>query len=57
MLKYILARFRLNKRYVCEMSKGKGIYDDYHDYSDTKDKFPLHLANLNCERCGKEFRI
>ena len=57
MLKYILARFRLNKRYVCELSKGKGLYDDYHDYPDTKDKFPLHLANLNCERCGKEFRI
>jgi hypothetical protein len=53
----VLAELRLSKRAVCEASQGRGLYDDFHDYPDTVDGFPVHLATLTCKRCGKAFRI
>ncbi len=52
-----MARFRLSEWAVCEMSKGKGLHDDYHDYPDDKYKEPWHFIALKCQRCGKEFYI
>lgn len=55
--RWFLARFRLSEWAVCEMSKGKGLHDDYHDYPDDKYKEPWHFIALKCQRCGKEFYI
>lgn len=55
--KLFLARFRLNQRAVCEMSKNRGLCDDFHDYPDTKEKQPWHFTTLTCEKCGKWFTI
>lgn len=54
-----LAAFRLNKRLVCEMSVGRGPYDDYHDYYDgvDDDLGAVHEYLYTCRRCGKEFYI
>lgn len=52
-----LARFRLSPFAVCEMSRGRGPYDDFHDYPDDERGVPWHLADLKCKRCGKVFRI
>jgi hypothetical protein len=52
-----LAYWRLNQKAVCEMSKGRGIYDDYHDYNDDIDGYPSHFGDLICKHCGKRFRI
>ncbi len=57
MWKRFLAYWRLDLNAVCELSKGKGLWDDYHDYPDGQFKFPWHLAIHTCERCGKEFCI
>jgi hypothetical protein len=54
---WFLAYYRLDKKAICKMSIGKGLYDDYHDYKDDKDKYPFHFADLTCERCNKKFRI
>lgn len=51
-----LARFRLSKWAVCEMSKGMGIVD-YHDYPDSALGMPYHFMTMTCKRCGKEFTI
>jgi len=56
LLKLISAYFRIRLKDVCEMSKGKGLWD-YHDYHDTKDKYPWHFVELECERCKKKFSI
>lgn len=53
----LLAELRLSKRAICEASRGRGLYDDFHDYPDTADGHPWHLSDLTCERCGKTFRI
>ena len=55
--KLFLAYTRLSKSAVCEMSRGRGPYDDFHDYWDDKDKTPMHFCILKCERCGKGFFI
>lgn len=55
--KWFLARFHLSQVAVCEMSVGHGLYDDYHDYEDTKHGIPLHFTILQCKHCGKEFCI
>lgn len=55
--KYIIAFLRLDLRTVCEMSAGKGLYNDFHDYPDDEQGFPLHFVALKCKRCGKEFYI
>ena len=52
---WFLARFRLDMQAVCEMSRGKGLHDDYHDYPDDSLGTPCHFAVLRCKRCGKEF--
>lgn len=51
-----LAYFRLNKKLVCEMSRGMGD-TDYHDYPDSIEGGPLHFTRLTCKRCGKRFTI
>ncbi|AWN55051.1 hypothetical protein DK412_28365 [Methylobacterium sp. 17Sr1-1] len=57
MLRYLLARFRLSQRAICEESAGRGLGDDFHDYPDTADGQPWHLVDLTCRHCGKTFRI
>ena len=54
---WFLARFRLSELAVCEMSRGKGLRDDYHDYPDSEGGEPAHFVTLTCKRCGKEFCI
>lgn len=54
---WFLAYNRLSDWHICEMSKDKGLADDYHDYKDTKEKFPDHFATLECERCRKKFTL
>lgn len=52
------ARMRLNLDAVCEMSKGKGPHEDYHDYPDDHTyPYPCHFVPYHCSRCGKEFYI
>lgn len=53
----LLARFRLSNWAICEMSKGRGLHDDYHDYPDSTLGEPEHFVALVCKRCGKEFFI
>lgn len=55
--KWFLARFHLNNEVVCEMSKGKQLNNDYHDYSDDIIGVPIHFHVFKCKRCGKEFTI
>lgn len=52
-----LARLRLSQAAVCEESRGRGVYDDFHDYPDTEHGQPWHLCDLTCRHCGKAFRI
>lgn len=54
---WFLARFRLSKSAVCEMSRGRGLHNDYHDYPDSVDGQPDHFVILMCRRCGKSFTI
>jgi len=55
--KWVQARFRLDLDVVCEMSKGREVWNDLHDYPDTEEGIPVHFATLKCARCGKEFTI
>jgi len=55
--KWFLARFRLDMDAVCEMSRGRGLCDDFHDYPDDEYGEPDHFVTLTCKRCGKEFSI
>jgi len=55
--RWFLARFRLSMAAVCEMSKGRGPHNDYHDYPDDEMGAPFHMVLLKCKRCGKEFYI
>jgi hypothetical protein len=52
---WLLARFRLSDRAVCEMSRGRGPHEDFHDYEDDVHGLPDHFALLTCKRCGKTF--
>lgn len=54
---WVLARFRLSDAAVCEMSRGRGLADDYHDYPDSDPPEPWHFHTHKCRRCGKEFTI
>ncbi len=54
---WFLARFHLSDWAVCEMSKGRGLHNDYHDYSDSVGGFPDHFTTMVCKRCGKEFNL
>lgn len=51
------ARFRLSEEAVCELSAGRGMHDDFHDYPDSVEGFPDHFVPLTCKRCGKQFYI
>lgn len=55
--KWFLARFRISKRAVCEMSVGLDEYTDYHDFEDSTTPTPRHGVRHRCKRCGKFFRI
>jgi hypothetical protein len=52
-----LAWTRWSKIAVCEMSVGRGMHDDYHDYPDSVIGAPLHEYEHICKRCGKTFYI
>lgn len=54
---WFLARFRLSEKAVCEMSKGRGLFRDFHDYPDDIHGEPIHFHVMTCKRCGKEFGI
>lgn len=55
--RWFLAFFRLDMDAVCELSAGRGLYDDYHDYPDDIFGEPYHFTTLQCVRCGKKFTI
>lgn len=58
LINWFKAYFRLDLKQVCEMSKGKGYFNDYHDYLDAGiDTIPMHGVLYTCERCGKNFYI
>jgi hypothetical protein len=52
---WFLARFRLSNRAICEMSRGKGPHEDYHDFPDDVHGEPAHFVPLTCKCCGKAF--
>lgn len=55
---WFLARFRLSESAVCEMSKGRGLHDDFHNYPDsTNGGLPWLFYEHECKRCGKKFTI
>ena len=55
--KWFLARFRLSMKAVCEMSVGRQLWDDFHDYPDDAIPSPAHFVTLKCKRCGKTFTM
>jgi hypothetical protein len=57
MWRRFLAYFRLSQTAICEESRGRGEYDDFHDYPDGTTGLPWHLMPLKCRHCGKTFRI
>jgi hypothetical protein len=54
---WFLARFRLSKAAACEMSRGLGPHEDFHDYKDDVLGTPDHFVLMKCKRCGKGFYI
>jgi hypothetical protein len=57
LFKLFLAWTRLSESAVCEMSKGRPMDEDFHDYPDSDFGYPGHFGTLLCNRCGKEFTI
>lgn len=55
-IRRIIARFRLNKKIVCEESASMGAVD-FHDFYDSQSCIPWHMALHTCKRCGKKFII
>lgn len=55
--RWFLARHRLDLDLVCELSKGRGLHDDFHDYDDNDPPEPWHFYTMKCRRCGKSFYI
>jgi hypothetical protein len=55
-IRWLLATFRLNLRFVCEESASKGLID-FHDYTDDESGEPWHMYAMKCKRCGKKFII
>lgn len=55
--RWFKARFRLDLNLVCELSRGRGPLDDFHDYPDDEHGQPWHFTLLRCKRCGKTFYI
>lgn len=54
---WFLARFRLSNYAICEMSRGLGEHNDYHDSDDDIYGYPMHFVLMTCKRCGKRFYI
>jgi hypothetical protein len=55
---WFLAFFHLSESAVCEMSKRKNLWNDYHDYRDAQlELFPQHQFTFDCKRCRKKFVI
>lgn len=54
---WLLAILHASDYAVCEMSKGRGAFDDYHDYMDDECGEPWHFVPMRCRRCGKQFYI
>lgn len=54
---WFLAFFHLDSAAVCEMSKGRQAWNDFHDYDDSTFGMPDHFIPLTCKRCGKVFTI
>lgn len=53
---WFLARFRLSEKAVCEMSKDKPIYKDFHHWDDDiHSSGPIYFSPLQCKRCGRQF--
>ena len=52
-----LAYFRLDDEAICEMSAGRDLHNDFHDYADSVFDSPLHFVTHRCVRCGKSFTI
>jgi len=52
-----LATTHLDDEAVCEMSKDRGLFDDYHDRSDSTTKEVWWMFEHKCKRCGKKFHI
>lgn len=48
---------RLSPDAACELSRGRGPGDDYHDYHDSTAAAPWHFYTHRCRRCGKEFTV
>lgn len=55
--KFFLAWTRLSSEAVCEMSTGRGLNDDFHNYRDSSVGQPGNGYTHTCERCGKRFVI
>jgi len=53
----VKAWFRLDLDAVCEASKGRDLYNDFHDYPDSTVGEPWHFYTHSCKRCGKKFII
>lgn len=53
--RWVQARFRLDLDAVCELSRGRGHHDDFHDYPDDIVGTPCHFVVMTCKRCGKNF--
>ena len=56
-IKWLKAYYRLDLKLVCELSEGRGLWNDYHDYPDSIEPFPHHFYVHICKRCGKRFCI
>jgi hypothetical protein len=52
-----LAYWRLSLKAVCEESRDRGPWDDFHDYPDSTIGYPWHMHSHTCKRCGKSFYI
>jgi hypothetical protein len=55
--KFFLALTRLSSEAVCEMSAGRGLNNDFHNYRDSIVGQPGNGYTHTCERCGKPFVI
>jgi hypothetical protein len=55
--KLFKAWFWIDLDAVCEMSKGRGPRDDFHDWTDSVIGKPWHQYRHTCKRCGKVFEI
>jgi hypothetical protein len=55
--KFFLALTRLSSEAVCEMSAGRGLNNDFHNYHDSVVGQPGNGYTHTCERCGKPFVV